>query len=51
MLWAFFVASLVLWAFGVVSAHTLGGRIHILLGLAIGMIVVRFIQARRDRFV
>lgn len=48
MLWAIFVASLVLWAFGVVSSHTLDGRIHVLLGVAIGVIVIRIIQGRRD---
>ena len=41
MMWSFFVASLVLWAFGVVSSHTFGGRIHLLLGVAIGVVVVR----------
>ena len=51
MMWAFFVASLVVWAFGVVSSHTFGGRIHLLLGVAIGVIVVRIIQGRRDPLV
>src|SRR5262245_21728470 len=48
MLWAIFVASLVLWAFGVVSSHTVGGRIHALLALAILVIRVRIIQGYRD---
>jgi len=47
MLWAIFVASLVFWAFGVVSSHTFGGRIHVLLGVAIGVIVIRIIQGHR----
>jgi hypothetical protein len=47
MLWAIFVASLVLWAFGVVSSHTLGGRIHVLLAVAIVVIVIRIIQGHR----
>ena len=51
MMWSFFVASLVLWAFGVVSSHTFGGRIHLLLGVAIGVIVVRIIQGHRDPLV
>jgi hypothetical protein len=51
MLWAIFVASLVLWAFGVVSSHTVGGRIHALLALAILVIVVRIVQGYRDRVV
>jgi hypothetical protein len=51
MMWSFFVASLVLWAFGVVSSHTFGGRIHLLLGVAIGVIVIRIIQGRQDPLV
>jgi hypothetical protein len=48
MLWAFFVASLIVWAFGVVSSHTLDGGIHVLLAVAIGMIVIRIVQGHRD---
>jgi hypothetical protein len=48
MLWAIFVASLVMWAFGVVSSHMMDGRIHVLLGIAIGVIVLRIIQSYRD---
>ena len=51
MMWSFFVASLVLWAFGVVSSHTFGGRIHLLLGVAIGVVVIRMIQGHRDPLV
>ena len=51
MMWAFFVASLVVWAFGVVSSHTFGGRVHLLLGVAIGVIVVRIIQGQREPLV
>jgi len=51
MLWSIFVAALVLWAFGVVSSHTAGGHIHLLLGLAIGVIVIRIIQGHLDRYV
>ena len=49
MLWAIFVASLVMWAFGVVSSQTMHGRIHVLLALAIAVIVVRIVQGYRDR--
>jgi hypothetical protein len=49
MLWSLFVSSLVLWAFGVVSAHTMGGRIHVLLGVAIAVIVIRIVQGYHDR--
>ena len=34
MLWAIFVASLVMWAFGVVSSHMMDGRIHVRVGEA-----------------
>lgn len=48
MLWGMFVASLVTWAFGVISAHTFGGRLHVLLAVAIGIIVIRIVQGHRD---
>jgi Family of unknown function (DUF5670) len=51
MLWAIFVASLVMWTFGVVSSHMMDGRIHVLLGVAIGVVVVRIVQGHRDRLV
>jgi hypothetical protein len=47
MLWLVFVASLVLWAVGVVSSYTAGGRIHTLLALAIMVILIRIVQDRR----
>ncbi len=37
----------VLWVLGLVSAHTLGGFIHVLLVLAIIVVLVRVIQGRR----
>jgi hypothetical protein len=36
MLWAIFVASLVMWAFGVVSSHMMDGRVHMVLGAPSG---------------
>ena len=50
-MWSFFVASLIAWAFGVISSHTLGGRIHLLLGVAIAVVVIRIIQGHRDPIV
>jgi hypothetical protein len=38
---------LILWAVGLVSSHTLGGLIHILLVLAVVMVLVRVIQGRQ----
>jgi hypothetical protein len=37
MLWTIFVVLLVLWFLGVVSSYTLGGFIHLLLVLAVGV--------------
>jgi hypothetical protein len=47
MLWTLFVVLLVLWLLGVVSAHTFGGFIHILLVIAVAMVLIRVIQGRR----
>jgi hypothetical protein len=46
-LWTIFVVLLVLWLLGVVTSYTLGGFIHILLILAIGVVLIRVIQGRR----
>ena len=47
MLWTIAVLLLVLWGLGLVTAHTLGGFIHILLVLAVISVVIRLIQGRR----
>jgi len=41
------VILIVMWLLGTVSAHTMGGFIHILLVVAIVMILVRLLQGRR----
>ena len=41
------VMLLVLWALGLVSSTSIGGFIHVLLLLAIGVILIRVIQGRR----
>ncbi len=41
------VVLLILWILGLVSAHTMGGFIHLLLILAVIVIVVRFLQGKR----
>jgi len=46
MLWTIFVVLVVLWLLGVVTSYTLGGFIHVLLILAIGMLLIRLIQGR-----
>jgi hypothetical protein len=47
MLMTIFMILLILWLLGVVTSYTLGGFIHILLLLAIGVILIRIIQGRR----
>lgn len=47
MLAAIFIILLALWIFGVATSCTLGGFIHILLVLAVGTVLIRFIQGRR----
>ena len=41
------VILIALWLLGIVSSHTMGGFIHILIVVAIIMILVRLIQGRR----
>ncbi|MBL0058694.1 MAG: lmo0937 family membrane protein [Elusimicrobia bacterium] len=41
------VVLLILWILGLVSAHTMGGYIHLLLILAVIVVVVRFLQGKR----
>jgi hypothetical protein len=38
---------IILWIFGLVSAYTMGGFIHILLVVAVVIILLRVIQGRR----
>ena len=47
MLCTIFVILLILWLLGLVSGHTMGGVIHVLLVIAIIVLVVRLIQGRR----
>jgi len=47
MLWTISVVLIILWLLGLVSAHTIGGFIHILLAIALIVILVEIIQGRR----
>jgi len=47
MLWTISVVLLVLWALGLVSAHTMNGFIHILLVVAVVTVLVQVIQRKR----
>ncbi len=46
MLWTLFIILLVLWLIGVVSMHTLGGFVHILVVLAVVALVMQLITRR-----
>jgi len=47
MLWTICVILLVLWLLGLLSGHTMGGVIHVLLVIAIVVVLVRVITGRR----
>ncbi len=47
MLWTIALTLLVLWVLGLITSHTIGGFIHILLILAIVTVLIRIIQGRR----
>jgi len=47
MLWTLAVILVVLWVLGLVTAHTMGGFIHVLLVLAIIAVLFRVITGRR----
>ena len=47
MLWTISVILIILWLLGLVSSHTMGGFIHVLLVIAIIVVLVRVIQGRR----
>src|SRR6266542_1936746 len=46
MLWTIFVILLVLWLMGMVTAYTLSGFIHLLLGLAVLVLIINLVQGR-----
>lgn len=47
MLWTILVILFLLWLVGLLTAHTFGGLIHILLVIAVIVLVVRLLQGRR----
>lgn len=49
MLWTVSVVLIILWLLGLVSAHTMGGFIHILLVIALIVVLVGIVQGRRMR--
>jgi hypothetical protein len=49
MLWTVSVILIILWLLGLVSSHTMGGFIHVLLVIAIIVVLVRIIRGPRRR--
>jgi hypothetical protein len=47
MLFTIFIILLVMWLLGMVSSHTLGGYVHLLLLVALVVLVIDIIQGRR----
>jgi hypothetical protein len=47
MLWTVAVILTILWALGLLTAHAMGGFIHILVVLAVVAVIVRIVQGRR----
>ena len=47
MLTTILVILLVLWLLGMVSSHTMGGLIHILLVVVLVIVIVRLLSGRR----
>jgi hypothetical protein len=47
MLWTVAVILIVLWLLGLITAHTIGGFIHVLLVIAIVFILIRVIRGRK----
>jgi len=47
MVWTIAVIMLILWGLGLITAHTMGGFIHILIVIAVIMVLVRLIQGRQ----
>jgi hypothetical protein len=47
MLWLIAVILIIAWLLGLVTSHTMGGFIHILLVIAIVVVLVRIITGKR----
>jgi hypothetical protein len=47
MLWTVAVILVLLWFLGLVTSYTMGGLIHVLLGIAVVVILINVIQGRK----
>jgi hypothetical protein len=50
MYWTFALVSLFLWSLGMLTAHTAGGFIHLLLLFAVATLVAQFLRPPRRPF-
>jgi hypothetical protein len=48
MLWTLFIVMLTLWLLGVITSYTLGGLVHILLGLAVAALIFQLVSTSRQ---
>jgi Family of unknown function (DUF5670) len=48
MLWTISVILSVFWLLGILESFTVGGYIHILLGMSLAVVVIQFIRNRND---
>ncbi len=46
-MWTIVIILLVLWLAGMVSSHSMGGYIHILLVVAVIVLIIRLVTGRR----
>ena len=47
MLYTIAVVLILLWLLGLITSYSLGGVIHVLLVIALGMVLANFISGRR----
>lgn len=47
MLWAVFIILVVVWLLGLLTAHTFGGFIHLVLVIALTVLLVQLMDRRR----
>jgi hypothetical protein len=48
VLWALFVVLLVVWFLAVVGSYTMGGFVHVLLGLAVVTLIVQLLTRKQE---
>ena len=47
MFWTLGIILLILWLLGLLTAHTFGGAVHVLLIIALVVIIIRLVRGRR----